>query len=231
MQFKVVNIHRRIYGSVSILWKGGFNGFIVTQASASFEEINRFHCNFSTRVIVTATSGLAGYCTVHSQAMHTFKATVRFGGLIFICLFFSRQLLAHNGAIGYAYLLDKIIVDGDFNDWPKDIILYKLGVTISDTKPLNEADFSGSFTIGYRAEDHSLYVALQVTDDDFIQDTTEIRETPFGRSFGHGGTTAILNASLRVEKDLKMGYVIFTNSNTSDVLLHKIGQFLVDGKE
>jgi hypothetical protein len=38
---------------------------------------------------------------------------------------------------------------------------------------LNEADFSGSFTIGYRAEDHSLYVALQVTDDDFIQDTTD----------------------------------------------------------
>src|SRR6185295_13281051 len=56
---------------------------------------------------------------------------------------------------------------------PKDIMLYKIGVNGSDTKPLNEADFSGFFRIGYRSEDRSLYVALQVTDDDFIEDTSD----------------------------------------------------------
>jgi hypothetical protein len=119
-------------------------------------------------------SRLAGqYRIVQSQTMYTLKTTVRLTGLVFICLVFNRQLLAHNGTIGYAYPLGKIIIDGDFNDWPKDIMLYKLGVNGSDTKPVNEADFSGSFRIGYRSEDRALYVALQVTDDDFIEDTSD----------------------------------------------------------
>jgi hypothetical protein len=49
----------------------------------------------------------------------------------------------------------------------------------------------------------------------------EIRETPFGKSFGHGGNNGDYKCKFEVYKDLKMGYVIFTNSNTSDVLLEK----------
>jgi len=41
----------------------------------------------------------------------------------------------------------------------------------------------------------------------------------------------ISNARLEVYKDSKMGYVIFTNSNTSDALLETISKFLVEGKE
>jgi len=59
----------------------------------------------------------------------------------------------------------------------------------------------------------------------------EIRETPFGKSFGHGGNNGDYKCRFEVYKDLKMGYVIFTNSNTSDVLLDKIRQLLVEGKE
>jgi len=59
----------------------------------------------------------------------------------------------------------------------------------------------------------------------------EIRETPFGKSFGHGGNNGDFKCHFEVYKDLKMGYVIFTNSNTSDVLLQKIRQFLIDGRE
>jgi len=58
----------------------------------------------------------------------------------------------------------------------------------------------------------------------------EIRETPFGKSFGHGGNNGDFKCTFEVYKDLKCGYVIFTNSNTSDVLLQAIGQFLVEGK-
>ena len=55
----------------------------------------------------------------------------------------------------------------------------------------------------------------------------EIRETPFGKSFGHGGD---FKCKFEVYKDLKMGYVIFTSFNTSDPLLEAMRQFLVEGK-
>jgi hypothetical protein len=58
----------------------------------------------------------------------------------------------------------------------------------------------------------------------------EIRETPFGKSFGHGGNNGDFKCGFEVYKDLKMGYVIFTNSNTSDRLLMNMRKFLVEGK-
>ena len=59
----------------------------------------------------------------------------------------------------------------------------------------------------------------------------EIRETPFGKSFGHGGNNGDFKCKFEVYKDLKMGYVIFTNSNTSYPLLSKLRKFLVEGKQ
>ena len=59
----------------------------------------------------------------------------------------------------------------------------------------------------------------------------EIRETPFGKSFGHGGNNGDFKCLFEVYKDLKMGYAIFTNSNTSDALLENFRKFLVEGKE
>jgi CubicO group peptidase (beta-lactamase class C family) len=58
----------------------------------------------------------------------------------------------------------------------------------------------------------------------------EIRETPFGKSFGHGGNNGDFKCLFEVYKDMKMGYVIFTNSNTSDRLLEALREFLVEGK-
>jgi len=58
----------------------------------------------------------------------------------------------------------------------------------------------------------------------------EIRETPFGKSFGHGGNNGDFKCQFEVYKDAKMGYAIFTNSNTSDVLLENMRKFLVEGK-
>lgn len=59
----------------------------------------------------------------------------------------------------------------------------------------------------------------------------EIRETPFGKTFGHGGNNGDFKCKFEVYKDLKMGYVIFTNCNTSDALLQNINKFLVEGKQ
>src|SRR5688572_19735536 len=80
---------------------------------------------------------------------------------------------AHNGKIAYAYPLDAIKVDGVFNDWPKDAKKFYLGTAISEANPKSDSDFSGFFQVGYRLEDRSLYIAFTITDDDFIEDTSE----------------------------------------------------------
>src|SRR5688572_1825286 len=59
----------------------------------------------------------------------------------------------------------------------------------------------------------------------------EIRETAFGKSFGHGGNNGDFKCKFEVYKDAKMGYAIFTNSNTSDPLLENLRKFLVEGKD
>jgi CubicO group peptidase (beta-lactamase class C family) len=60
----------------------------------------------------------------------------------------------------------------------------------------------------------------------------EIRETPLGLSFGHGGNNGDFKCRFEVYKDLKMGYAVFTNSNTSDALLYSaLNQFLIEGKQ
>ena len=39
-------------------------------------------------------------------------------------------------------------------------------------KTYRTSDFSGFFQVGYRLDNHSLYIAFTVTDDDFIEDTS-----------------------------------------------------------
>ena len=59
----------------------------------------------------------------------------------------------------------------------------------------------------------------------------EIRETPYGKSFGHGGNNGDFKCKFEVYKDQNMGYAIFTNSSTSDALLDAFRRFLVEGKD
>ncbi len=59
----------------------------------------------------------------------------------------------------------------------------------------------------------------------------EIRETPNGKSFGHGGNNGDFLCQFEVYKDLKAGYVVFTNSNSSYRFLSALRDFLVDGKQ
>lgn len=93
--------------------------------------------------------------------------------IFILCVLFCRQLSAHNGKVAYAYPLEKISVDGDLSDWPPTAVKYLIKTTISDTKPKDDNDFSGFFQLGYRLENHSLYIAFSITDNDFIEDTTE----------------------------------------------------------
>ena len=104
--------------------------------------------------------------------MKTTSAFLRHIGILTLYIFFSQQGMAHNGTVGYAYPLGKIVVDGDFSDWPQQTMKYPIGVVLSDTKPQSTSDFSGFFQMGYNAGNHSLYLAITVTDDNFIEDTS-----------------------------------------------------------
>lgn len=91
--------------------------------------------------------------------------------LVFTFLF-CQHPYAHNGKIAYAYPLGSITVDGNFSDWPRNAIKYNIATLLSDSKPANDSDFSGFFQVGYRLDNHSLYIAFTITDDDFIEDTS-----------------------------------------------------------
>lgn len=64
---------------------------------------------------------------------------------------------------------------------------------------------------------------------DYMGMSLEIRESPFGKSFGHGGNNGDFKCQFEVYKDLKMGYVVFTNSGNSDVLLQNLRKVFVEG--
>jgi CubicO group peptidase (beta-lactamase class C family) len=100
----------------------------------------------------------------------TFTRTLSF---VFTCLLIAQTAVAHNGSVAYAYPLGNITIDGDFSDWPKNASKYMIGENPSDTKPKDEADFSGFFQLGYRLDNHSLYIAFTITDDSFMEDTSE----------------------------------------------------------
>jgi CubicO group peptidase (beta-lactamase class C family) len=93
--------------------------------------------------------------------------------LLAIAFLFAHNAFAHNGSVAYAYPLGKITVDGDFIDWPQDAVQYKIGTRLSEASPKDASDFSGFFQLGYSLDSRSLYVAFTITDNNFIEDTTE----------------------------------------------------------
>jgi len=104
--------------------------------------------------------------------MNGTKTIVRTSYLILTCFLLIKHSFAHNGRIGYAYPLGKIVVDGNLSDWPKDVQRYMINTIVSDTKPKSDADLSGYFQMGYSLANKSLYLAFVITDDDFIEDTS-----------------------------------------------------------
>lgn len=101
------------------------------------------------------------------------KLPVKAACVVACCLMLFNDASAHNGKVGYAFPLPSIRIDGNLSDWPKDMVKYPIGTFLSETKAINDADYNGFFQVGYRMEDHSLYLAFTITDDHFIEDTSE----------------------------------------------------------
>lgn len=58
-----------------------------------------------------------------------------------------------------------------------------------------------------------------------------IRETDYGNTFYHGGNNGDFKCLFEVYDDLKMGYVVYTNSDTGSELTIDLWQLLVEGKK
>ena len=58
-----------------------------------------------------------------------------------------------------------------------------------------------------------------------------LRETEFGRVFGHGGNNGDFKCLFEVYEDLEMGFIVFTNSDTGDELNDDLAQILIEGKK
>lgn len=101
------------------------------------------------------------------------KTFTKTTGMLLLGMLVCQHVLAHNGSVAYAYPLGRITVDGKLSDWPAAAHKYMIRTTMSDTGPDNDADFSGFFQLGYRVDNRSLYIAFTITDNDFIEDTTE----------------------------------------------------------
>ena len=57
-----------------------------------------------------------------------------------------------------------------------------------------------------------------------------LRETPYGLAFGHGGNNGDFKCYFEIFDELKMGFVVFTNSSNGDFLHEDLAAFLVEGK-
>lgn len=96
---------------------------------------------------------------------------------LFYTLLFTISLyipsFAHNGKIAYAEPLGKIKIDGNLVDWPINSKKYPVSVFIGgESKPRGGSDFSAFFQVGYRLDNHSLYIAFTLADNDFIEDSS-----------------------------------------------------------
>ena len=58
-----------------------------------------------------------------------------------------------------------------------------------------------------------------------------LRNTDYGKVFGHGGNNGDFKCMFEVYEDLGMGYIIFTNSNTGDAFDEDLLALLIEGKK
>ena len=92
--------------------------------------------------------------------------------MLWLCLLYVPPAEAHNGAVALAVPVEGIIVDGNLSDWPEDMRRYPILLPEAGVRPKDAKDFEGSFRIGYNAEEHALYVGVEVRDESPGIDTT-----------------------------------------------------------
>ncbi len=91
--------------------------------------------------------------------------------IITLIFFLTSKVLADNGAIAFAYPINHLSIDGDLSDWPSDCEKFPIDI-ISERgiSPESASDFSAFFMSGYNLKNNSIYIAVEVHDQDYIID-------------------------------------------------------------
>ncbi|WZP00792.1 serine hydrolase [Isosphaeraceae bacterium EP7] len=76
----------------------------------------------------------------------------------------------HNGAVAVAYPARGIVVDGNLSDWPAGLKAQPIARVEDGDTLKGEADLAATFRIAYDAQEHAIYVAVEVKDDSVIAD-------------------------------------------------------------
>ncbi|MEO0728581.1 MAG: serine hydrolase [Bacteroidota bacterium] len=93
--------------------------------------------------------------------------------LAFLTLIFgilsSTFLNANNGAIAYIYPISNIEIDGKLDDWPAEMEIYKMQTVHYGDGLDGPEDGLASWRGGYDAASGHLYIAVTMTDDDYVK--------------------------------------------------------------
>lgn len=94
--------------------------------------------------------------------------------LLFVFFFYSAFTFANNGTIAYCYPMKHVKIDGDLSDWPSNLEKYPIKlVSKRGVSPNSKKDFNAYFMVGYNLANHSIYLAVKVTDESFVIDYSE----------------------------------------------------------
>lgn len=75
-------------------------------------------------------------------------------------------------AIAYAYPMDEITLDGNLSEWPEYLGRYPIKNAELGDAPVGNEDFQGNFRIAYNADRNEVYVAMEISDESVVIDTT-----------------------------------------------------------
>ena len=99
--------------------------------------------------------------------------------LLFVLLMASCQnpkdnkIIMSEDAIAYAVPLAGITLDGDLSEWPKDMAKYQIKNAELGKAPKSKEDFDGNFRIGYNAELNEVYIAVEISDESLVVESSE----------------------------------------------------------
>ncbi len=94
----------------------------------------------------------------------------------FVAVFAAAMLIgsypahAHNDAVGIAFPVRGITVDGDLGDWPAGLRMYPIERIESGDKLRGKDDLEAHFRLAFNSAEKALYVAVEVRDDSVVLD-------------------------------------------------------------
>ncbi len=89
--------------------------------------------------------------------------------LTFLIVWSCQLSYAHSGSICYAYAMEPVTIDGDLSDWPVHIQRVPFDFYANAPKTGLEIDNYAEMRAGYNTKTQSLYIALELIDDDFVR--------------------------------------------------------------